>query len=166
MFLHMPVMGSSCMIMVGFHLHLVLLLSLDPCDVVFIADFDRVYEPGDSRSRSRHLSAPTHRPGPFASIKSRIFIIALPRSSKNHDFSSNWDKKRRGLLQIHFNDKMFWTFSRLVGPQEGLSIYVLWVEKSTCEVDHVFIVSLLYYYYPCIPVLIHCIQYPLSVKSI
>ena len=37
----------------------------------------------DFRSRSRHLSAPTHRPGPSGSLKLRIFIITLSRSPKS-----------------------------------------------------------------------------------
>ena len=47
---------------------------------------DIKFDLGDFRSRSRHLSAPTHHPGPFVSLKSRIFIIALPRSSKSWFF--------------------------------------------------------------------------------
>ena len=37
----------------------------------------------DFRSRSRHLSAPTHCPGPSGSLKLRTFIIALSRSPKS-----------------------------------------------------------------------------------
>ena len=44
--------------------------------------FDIKSDLDDFRSRSRHPSAPTHRPGPSGSLKSRTFIIALPRSSK------------------------------------------------------------------------------------
>ena len=56
---------------------------------------------------------------------------------KNHDFSVNWNKKGRGLLQIRFNGNFFWIFSRLIGPQEGLSISTLWVEKSVLQVTDV-----------------------------
>ena len=69
--------------MVGPYSNVVSLLSVDPCGMSVTTDFDFAYESDDSRSRSRHLSAPTHRPGPFASLKARIFIIALPRSSKS-----------------------------------------------------------------------------------
>ena len=50
--------------------------------IVFEAKFDLE----DSRPCSRHLSAPIHHPGPFEHIKFRIFIIALPRSSKSWFF--------------------------------------------------------------------------------
>ena len=56
---------------------------------------------------------------------------------KNHDFSVNWNKKGRGLLQIRFNSNFFWIFSRLIGPQEGLSMSILWVEKSVLQVTGV-----------------------------
>ena len=37
----------------------------------------------DFRSRSRHLSAPTHRPGPSGSLKPRRFAVALLKSSES-----------------------------------------------------------------------------------
>ena len=39
----------------------------------------------------------------------------------------------------HIRDKFLEIISRLSIPQKGLSIHSLWVEKSICEVDHVFI---------------------------
>ena len=88
----------------------------------------------DFRSRSRHLSAPTHRPGPSGSLKLRTFIITLSRSPKSW-FSGNWNKKGRGLLQIYFNGKIFGTFSRLIGHQRGLSIYCTYWGTGGREID-------------------------------
>ena len=45
-------------------------------------------------------------------------------------FPGNWNKKRRGLLQMYFNDQLLWIFSSLVAPQEDLSISSLCIEKS------------------------------------
>ena len=45
-------------------------------------------------------------------------------------FPGNWNKKRRGLLQMYFNGQLLWIFSSLVGPQEDLSISSLCIEKS------------------------------------
>ena len=56
---------------------------------------------------------------------------------QNIDFWGNWDKKRRGLLQTQCNGKFFWITSRLFGPQEGLSISTICVEKSVLQITHV-----------------------------
>ena len=91
---------------------------------------------GDSRPCFRHPCAPTHHPGPFEHIKFRIFIIALPRSSKSR-FFGKLKLKMTGVVTNPFQWKKFWTFPRLIGSQEGLYIYPLWVEESTLQVTHV-----------------------------
>ena len=47
------------------------------------------FDLGAPRSRFRHLSAPTHRPGPFVSLKLRKFIIPFPRSLKSWFFGKS-----------------------------------------------------------------------------
>ena len=63
--------------------HLVYLLSLTHSIYDRFTVSDIKLDLDDFRSRSRHLSAPNHRPGPSGSLKLRTFIIALSRSPKS-----------------------------------------------------------------------------------
>ena len=52
-------------------------------------------------------------------------------------------KNERGVLQIIIMIISLWTFSWLIGPQQGLSIYPLWIEKSSYIIDHLILPILL-----------------------
>ena len=55
-----------------------------------------------------------------------------------HEFSKFEFLNIQKTVNGHFNGKNLEIVSRLITPQKGLSIHSLWVEKSICEVDHVF----------------------------
>ena len=113
--------------------------SWNPSKKGYFTVFEIKFDLEGSRPRLRHLCASTHHPGSFEHIKFIPGSWPSCLDRQNHDFRGNYNKKGRGLLQTHFDPKFFRTFSRLIRLQEGLSIYLLWVEKSTGEVDHVFI---------------------------
>ena len=104
--------------------------------------FDCKFDLDDSRWCFRHLSTPTHRPGPFEHLKFRIFIKTLPRSSKSW-FSVKLKLKETEVVTNYFNDKLFWIFPRLIGTQLGLSITTLSVEKSLLQITHMIIYILM-----------------------
>ena len=53
-------------------------------------------------------------------------------------------KKWTGGVTNHNHDHFpFWIFSWLIGPQQGLSIYPLWIEKSSYIIDHLILHILL-----------------------
>ena len=53
------------------------------CDMTLITDFDIAYEVDDSRSCFRHCFAPPYHPGSTDLLTVRIFLNALPQSSKS-----------------------------------------------------------------------------------
>ena len=82
MFLYIYRLWTSYILMVGPYLHLVSRLSLDPCVMRLITDFDIVYESDDSRSRFRHFFTSPYHSGSTGLLKFRVFLSALPQSSK------------------------------------------------------------------------------------
>ena len=55
-----------------------------------------------------------------------------------HDFSKFEFLNIQKTVNGHMNVKILWIVSRLVGPQEGLSISTLGVEESILKVTHMF----------------------------
>ena len=86
--------------MVGPYSHLVSLLSLDPCVMTLITDFDIVYEPDDSRSRFRHFFTPPYHTGSTGLLQFRIFLNALPQSSKIMILREIEIKSARGCYKL------------------------------------------------------------------
>ena len=82
MFLYICRLWTSYILVVGPYSHLVSLLSLDPCVMTLITDFYIVYEPDDSRSRFKHFFTSPYHTGSTGLLKFRIFLNALPQSSK------------------------------------------------------------------------------------
>ena len=60
-----------------------------------------------------------------------------------HDFSKFEFLNIQKTVNGHMNVKILWIVSRLVGPQEGLSISTLGVEESILKVIHMFTTSVL-----------------------
>ena len=79
----------------------------------------------DFRSRSRHLSAPTHRPGPSGSLKLRIFIITLSRSPKSW-FSVKIGLKRDGGCYKSISTVKFWEPFPDWSDTKGVCPYTHW----------------------------------------
>ena len=58
-----------------------------------------------------------------------------------HEFSEFEFLNIQKTVNGHINGKILEIVSRLITSQKGLSVHSLWVEKSICEVDHVFIAT-------------------------
>ena len=117
-------------------------VSSTPSIMTVVTVFDLKIDLDHFRSRFRHLSAPTHRSGPFGSLRMRIFVTALPRSSKSWVFVI-WIFEFQKTVNGHINGKFLYFGSRLVGPREGLSISTLSVEIYNVKVTYTITHSLL-----------------------
>jgi len=137
MFLYIQWVWTSCMFMVGPYSHVVSLLSLDPCDMTLITDFDIAYEPDDSRSCSKHFFTCPYHPGSTEILKFRIFLNALPQSSKimilrEIEIKGVGDCYKLILTVIFSRSFPDWSDPKGVCA----SISSLWVEKYVLQVAH------------------------------
>ena len=82
MFLHIQWVETSYILMIEPYSGVVPLLSLDPCVMTLITDFEIADEQDDSRSRCRHFFTPPYHSGSTDILQFRIFLNALPQSSK------------------------------------------------------------------------------------
>jgi hypothetical protein len=83
MFLHIQWVETSYILMIEPYSRVVPLLSLDPCVMTLITDFEIADEQDDSRSRCRHFFTPPYHSGSTDILQFRIFLNALPQSSKS-----------------------------------------------------------------------------------
>ena len=91
------------------------------------------------RSRSKTFFTSENHPESFLQLRFTIIVETWPTISKFRDFKV-LKLKRPGVITNPMGDHKKYIFlrifSRLIGSQQGLSIYLPWVEKSICQVDY------------------------------